>query len=161
MHLLYIVVILLLMTSCQNTRSIDPSSLSFRMPEGSTLSLNTQLEIPAGNTHALLQYGKVITDKDRNQYEISCRFDLKSFGPSIIEPETYKVRRTEAGSWIASQGGIWEYFTEIHLDSDKGTDVIMMRCQRWGYNLHWHFSADEMKTALGDYFTFTFPHNNP
>jgi hypothetical protein len=161
MHVKYIPVVLLLLTSCQGTQSRDPASLSFRIPEGSTLTLNRQLEIPAGNTHALLQSGRPISAGDNDLYEISCRFDTRSFGPRTIEPEAFSIRRTEDGSRRASDGGLWVYYTELHLDSSKGTDVNMLRCQRWGYNLHGHFTVAEMETALGDYFTFTFPEPAP
>ena len=127
------------------------------MPANSTLALNKPLEISAGYTHALLQSGKLTHENERNLYETSCRFDIKSFGPLTIEPERFKIRRTDYGSVIASQGGLWEYFTEIRLDSDRSTDVIMLRCQQWGYNLHSQPSIQEIKTALGEYFTFTFP----
>jgi hypothetical protein len=147
---------LLLLTACQGTQSHDPSLLSFRIPEGSTLALNKPLEIPAGNTHALLQSGELIRESDSKLYEISCRFDVRSFGPRTIEPEVFRIRRTEDGQRRVSDAGIWAFFSEIHLDSDKGTDVIMLRCQSWGYGMHWHFSVADMKTALGDYFTFTF-----
>jgi len=160
MHLKFVPVTLLLLSSCQGTQSHDPSLLSFRMPEGSTLTLNKALEIPAGNTHALLQSGKLTTESDRNLYEISCRFDVRTFGPRMIEPEVFRIRRTEDGQRRASDAGIWAFFSEIHLDSDKGTDVIMLRCQSWGYGMDWHFSVADMETALGDYFTFTFSQNN-
>ena len=160
MRLIYLPVVLLLISSCQSTGSNDPSSLAFRMPEGSTLTLNKELEIPAGNTHALLQSGKVISVNESSLYEISCRFDTRSFGPRTIEPEVFSISRTEDGQRIASQGGIYLYFSEIYLQSSKGTDVTMLRCERSGYNLDWHFAVADMKQALGDYFTFTFP-NNP
>jgi hypothetical protein len=157
MHLFYIPVVLLLLTSCQGTQSRDPSSSTFRIPEGSTLTLNRALDIPAGHTHALLQSGKPMTNKKSNLYEISCRFDTRSFGPKTLEPEVFRIRRTEDGQREASKGGIWAYYSEVYLDSDKGTDVVMLRCQTWGYNTQWHFSVSDMKAALGDYFTFTFP----
>lgn len=147
---------LLLLTACQGMQSHDPSLLNFRMPEGSTLSLNKALEIPAGKTHALLQFGELTTESESNLYEVSCRFDLRSFGPRTIEPEVFRIRRTEDGQRRASDAGIWAFFSEIHLDSDKGTDVIMLRCQSWGFAMNWHFSVADMQTALGDYFTFTF-----
>ena len=160
MHLKHIPVALLLLSSCQGTQTHDPSLLSFRVPEDSTLSLNKTLEIPAGNTHALLQSGKPITTRENNLYEISCRLDMRSFGPRTIEPEVFRIRRTEDGQRRASDAGIWSFFSEIHLDSDKGTDVIMLRCQSWGFGMNWHFSVTDMQTALGDYFTFNFPKND-
>jgi|GEM_PF-1875611 len=157
MRLLYIPLILLLASSCQTSQSRDPSSGAFRIPEGSTLTLNRELDIPAGHTHVLLQSGRPTASKDSNLYKISCRFDTRSFGPKTLDPEVFRIRRTEDGQREASKGGIWAYYSEIYLESDKGTDVVMLRCQVWGYNIQGHFSVSDMKAALGDYFTFTFP----
>ena len=157
MHLKAVPVILLALTSCQATQTHDPSSLTFRIPEGSTLALNKDLDIPAGSTHALLQSGKSISKSDRNQYNINCRFETRTFGPRTIKPEVFRIRRTEDGQRQISDAGIWLFFSEIHLESDKGTDVIMLRCQTWGSRMDRNFTVTEMKPTLGDYFTFTFP----
>lgn len=163
-HPLVLITILaatLLLASCQTLQSDDPSSLSFRMPPGSTLSLDKALDIPAGHTHALLQDGRQITTAERNEYRINCRFDVRSFGPRTIEPEVFRIRRTEDGQRRISDAGIWLFFSEIHLDSDKGTDVIMLRCQTWGSGMDRNFTVTEMGPTLGDYFRFTFPQKEP
>ena len=157
MHLKAMPIVLLMLASCQMTQSQDPSSLTFSMPEGSTLTLNKELSIPAGNTHALLQSGKLITIRERNQYNIHCRFETRTFGPRTIEPEVFRIRRTEDGQRRISDAGIWLFFSEIYLDSDKGTDVIMLRCQTWGSRMDRNFTVTEMEPTLGDYFTFNFP----
>ena len=161
MKLKFIPLAALLISACQTTQSDDPSSLTFRMPEGSTLTLNRKLEIPAGSTHALLQHGKVTTVKERNLYEASCRFDTRAFGPTTIQPKEFIIRRSEHGDRQVSDGGIWSYYSEIYLDSGVGTDVITLRCERWGYNTDRHVAIAEMQTALGDYFNFDFPQDRP
>jgi hypothetical protein len=55
----------LLISACTTTQTTDPSSLSFKTPKGSTLSLNKNLEIPDGKTHAALQAGELTTDRKR------------------------------------------------------------------------------------------------
>lgn len=154
-------IVLLTLASCQMTQTQDPSSLTFRIPEGSTLTLNKELSIPAGNTHALLQSGELITTRERNQYDINCRFETRTFGPRTIEPEVFRIRRTEDGQRRISDAGIWLFFSEIYLDSDKGTDVIMLRCQTWGSRMDRNFTVTEMEPTLGDYFTFSFPNIEP
>jgi hypothetical protein len=157
MKLKYIPIAALVLASCQSMHSDDPSSMSFRMPEGSTLTLNKDLEITEGNTHALLQHGKLITTAQRNDYYINCRFDVRSFGPRTIKPEVFRIRRTEDGQQRASDAGIFRYYSDIFLDSDKGTDVIKLTCQLWGFSNERNFTVTEMEPTLGDYFTFTFP----
>ena len=152
---------ILLLSSCQTTQSTDPSQLTFKIPDGSTLSLNNNLEIPADKTHATLQFGKVTTDKERNDYKLNCRFDVKEFGPRTVEPEVFSIRRSESGQeWISQAAGLVRYYTDVFLDSGKGTDVIKLTCQEQSYGMEATFTISEMETAVGDYFTFTFPVSN-
>lgn len=143
-------------SSCTSMYSSDPSSLTFNIPEGSTLSLNKKLSITHRNTHAVIQHGKETTDRDKNDYAINCRLDVKEFGPRTIKPEDFKITRTEDGqNWI-SQPSIMRFYTEIYLSSDIGTDIIKMVCQEYGDQTDRNFTVAEMQAALGDYFTFTF-----
>jgi len=59
-------VVAFLLVACQSTQSGDPSSLEYDIPKGSLLTLNRMLEIPAGETHALIQEGRLIKKKDRD-----------------------------------------------------------------------------------------------
>ena len=146
-------------SSCASFNSTDPDSLGFKIPKGSTLSLNKKLSIPRSETHAVIQHGKETTDKDKNEYAINCDLELKEFGPRTIEPEDFKITRTEDGqNWI-SQPSIMRFYTEIYLSSDKGTDVIKMVCQEYGSQNDRNFTVAEMQTALGDFFSFTFAEN--
>jgi hypothetical protein len=153
-------IVVVLLSSCQMTQSTDPSLLSFSIPKGSTLSLNKDLEIPEDKTHALLQDGKVITDKSRNEYRLNCRFDLKKFGPRTIKPEVFRIKRTESGQERVSGDNIIRYYTDVHLASDRGTDVIKLTCQEWVGRIDRTFTVSDMETAVGDYFTFTFPQSS-
>lgn len=145
-----------IVSSCATMYSDDPNSLTFDIPEGSTLSLNKKLTISHRDTHAVIQDGKETNDKDKNDYAINCRLDVKEFGPRTIEPEEFKITRTEDGqNWI-SQPSIMRFYTEIYLSSDKGTDIIKMVCQEYGDQTDRNFTVAEMQTALGDYVSFTF-----
>ena len=146
----------ILLTACNTTGSNDPASLKFDIPSGSTLSLNKKLDISAEHTHALIQAGKQMTQNSINEYEINCRFDVRRFGPRTINPETFTIRRTEDGSEWFSYMFIMRFYTIMYLDSEKGTDVIKVECQRWGDGIDSNFTVSEMAEALGDYFTFNF-----
>ena len=145
-------------SACQTTQPDDPSSLTFEIPKGTVLTLNKELEIPPNKTHATLQFGTVTTDRERDDYRLNCRFDVKQFGPRTIQPEAFKVRRTEDGQeWISQAAGIIRFYSDIFLDSDKGTDVVKLTCQEQGSKLDRNFTVTEMESALGDYFRFTSP----
>jgi len=154
-------IFVLLLGSCQSMQSNDPSSLSFKIPDGSTVALNKGLDIDDGKTHALLQAGKLTSERDRDDYKLNCRFDVKTFGPRTIKPEVFRIQRNEDGRNMVSEGGIVRYYSDIYLNSDKGTDVIKLTCQQLGYTMDRSASIAEMQTALGDYFTFTFPQSKP
>lgn len=147
--------------ACSSFQSTDPNSLYFDIPKGSTLSLNKALTIPESDTHAVIQNGKEIKDKDKNEYAINCRLDVKKFGPRTIEPEDFKVTRTEDGTNWISKPSILRFYTEVYLSSEKGTDIIKMVCQDYGDSSDRNFTVAEMQTALGDYFSFKFASDNP
>jgi hypothetical protein len=153
---LILLLALLAITSCQSMHSNDPNSIMFSIPKGSTLSLDKKLNVPNNDTHAVIQYGKEISDKERHDYDVNCRLDVKAFGPRTIEPEKFTVTRTEDGqNWI-SQPSILRFYTEIYLTSDKGTDIIKMVCQEYGDQTDYHFTVEDIEVALGDYFSFAF-----
>jgi len=156
MNLKFIPVVILALSICQPAHSNDPSSLTFKIPEGSTLTLNQDLDIPDGKTHATLQFGKLMTDREKDDYKLNCRFDVKQFGPRTIKPEVFKIRRSEHGEETISEAGIIRFYSDIYLDSDKGTDVIKLTCQEQGGKIDRTFTIAEMDSALGGYFTFKF-----
>jgi len=147
------------LSACSAMQSNDPDSMYFHIPEGSTLSLNKKLTIPANDTHAVVQRGKEITDKDKNEYVINCRVDVREFGVRSLEPEDFKITRTEDGTNWISYPSILRFYTEVYLRSDKGTDIIKMVCQEYGDQTNRNFTVAEMQQALGDVLTFKFAAN--
>jgi len=150
----------ILVSSCQSLHSDDPTSIAFDIPDGSVLSLNKSLPIDAGNTHTIIQEGKVTTDKNKDLYNISCSLEMKAFGPRTINPDTFEIRRTEDGQEQASGPNIIHYYTEVYLYSDHNSDIIKLVCSVWADRLDGSFPVSEMQKALGDYFSFTFPEQN-
>jgi hypothetical protein len=145
-----------LVSSCQSLHSNDPSSLAFEIPDGSTLTLNKDLEIPQGFTHALIQAGKARPEKGKNEYEINCSFDMRKFGPRTIKPEVFKITRTEDGHEWFSYLTIMRFYTIVYLESSQGTDVIKLECQQWGDGIDRNFTVAQMAEALGDIFSFSY-----
>ena len=147
------------LTACQTTHSDDPSSLSFRVPADSTLALNKAIEIPAGQTHVMMQAGQLTTESKRNQYEVACSLSFREFGPRTVSPEVFNIRRTEHREGWESRPNFYFYASEIFLDSKIGTDVIKLECDTWAMPPSTNFTFAEMQQALGDYLTFKF--NSP
>ena len=145
----------LTLVSCQLMKSDDPSSVSFSIPKGSTLSLNKNIEIPEGKTLAVFQSGDLTTARKKDIYELNCNFELIKPGPRTIKPEVFTVRRTEDWRERISRVTVY-YYTEVYLDSAKGTDVTMLLCQKFSDWSDYHFTVSEMEKTLGDYFSFNF-----
>ena len=159
MHRNYLIatIVVLCLPSCSMLHSDDPASLAFVIPAGSRLVVKETVPIDHDNTHATIQFGKFIRDRDRQDYEVNCRIDFRDFGPRDIEPETYRITRTEDGNHWISQPAIMRYYTEVHLESDKGTDVIEMVCQQYGSQTDKHFTVAEMQATLEDIARFAYP----
>lgn len=145
-----------ILSACSSMQSNDPNSMYFDIPAGSTLSLNKKLTIPSNDTHAVVQQGKEIKDREKNEYVINCRLDVKKFGVRTLEPEDFKITRTEDGTNWISYPSILRFYTEVYLSSDKGTDIIKMVCQEYGDQKDRNFTVAEMQQALGDIITFKF-----
>lgn len=152
-HLIATIVVLCL-PSCSMLHSSDPASLAFSIPAGSNLVLRETLPIEHNNTHATIQFGKFISERDRRDYEVNCRIDFREFGPREIEPESYRISRSEDGNHWVSQAAVMRYYTEVQLESDRGTDVIEMVCQQYGSQTDNHFTVADMQATLGDIVRF-------
>ncbi len=155
MKLNSLIIMVTLLTACQSMQSDDPSSLAFSIPKGSTLTLNKNIEIPEGKAHAIIQHGKIITNRERDIYYLNCNFEFRELGARTIKPEEFTVRRAIDGRERISRT-IMRYYTEVYLESSKGTDVIMLECQVWADRTDSHFTVSEMQQALGDNFSFKF-----
>ena len=66
------------------------------------------------------------------------------------------ISRTEDGQERISNSSLLRFDTEVYLVSSRGTDVIMLACQRVGLFTESHFTVSEMEEALGDYFSFSY-----
>lgn len=146
----------LFVTACQSLPSTDPTSFTFDIPDGSTLTLNKDLPIAEGNTHVVLQYGKITTEISKNLYYLSCRLEMKAFGPRTIKPDTFQITHTEDGQYPQETVFAVRYFTEVYLYSEHNSDIIKLECQVWGDTMDGSFPVADMQKALGDYFSFNF-----
>ena len=145
------------LSSCASTPTDDPDSLSFNIPPGSTLSLNRPLTIDERNTHVFIQSNQQSTENRVNRYEINCRLDFREFGPRTIEPQVFRVTRTEDSQEWFSYPNIRRFDTIVYLESDKDSDVIKLDCEYWGGWTDRNFTVAEMQQSLGDLMTFIFP----
>lgn len=132
----------LVLGACATT-SFDSGSPSYRIPEGSRLTLETELEFmpEAGILH--IQYGQVMRTPAVNRLEPYCVVYLKTIRDErqLIEPgefEIVRVRRANGPLWVStpvkvamtSDGGPtnWYYKTHFRLQSPPGPEISEITC---------------------------------
>lgn len=142
------IVALIGLSACQTNPSTDPNELTFSVPIGSSLILNETLQIEHLYTHALLQNGKQISQKENDDYQINCSLEFKKFGPSSIEPQIFNVTKRFDSQDLVSTSNIYRYSTELFLSSKQGTDIIKLVCQQYGDGADRNFTVAEMQAAL-------------
>lgn len=156
MKTLIVLPAILFLSACQSIPSTDPTSIRFDIPEGSTLTLNKDLPIENNNTHAVIQNGLIVEEKSKNLYYLSCRLELKAFGPRTIKPDTFQISHVEDNIEPDVTAYTYRYYTEVFLRSDHNSDIIMLECSVWGDPIDGSFPVADMQKTLGDYFTFNF-----
>lgn len=156
MNKLFSTLFALLLAGCHSAASNDANSPFFRIPAGSSLTLNKELAVPAGQRHVKLQHGKPVAGVDG--YKVNCQMRVFDLGVDAIHPEQFRIARTGEGREWESRPYVLRFFRVLHLESETQPWVIKLICQRlahphWGRNV----SVPEMREALGDYVSFDFP----
>ena len=84
---------------CSTTGSSDPSSINFRVPQGSKLVLDREVPIAAGYSHAKFHSGEQTPGVD--QYTVNCSLEQRDLGPSTIVPDSFLISRdANQREWI-------------------------------------------------------------
>src|SRR4030065_2927260 len=76
MRIIALLPLCLLLSACQTAGPLDENSPFHLLPSGSRLVLKQELTIPAHSAGVLLQGGRVVSDKDLNQYHPHCRLEV-------------------------------------------------------------------------------------
>ncbi|MFV1998380.1 MAG: hypothetical protein ACC641_10260 [Acidiferrobacterales bacterium] len=95
-----IAVLMLTISGCQTTDYTgDENSTRYRIPVGSTLTLNQALTIPADYASIYLFRGKVSTYRNVDIYYPHCQFWLDKVGKQVrtISPDTFVI--TKINDW--------------------------------------------------------------
>jgi hypothetical protein len=152
-RLIHLLLVAGLLTGCQTTRSTNPDSIWYELPEGSKLVLNQDLEIPAGQAHTIVQEAKAGTSA--YVLGVMCRFEVKQLGPRTIHPDTFLITKVSQGRQWVNQPSTMLFFRVFHLQSEKQQqDILPMRC---GYTydplLGRPVSIEQIRETLGSVFT--------
>lgn len=163
---------MLFLTACQVATTRDINSVFFAPPVGSTLVLNTPVDIPAGEFNVIIQNGKIQPSSwALDRYKANCDFELrdKFSQGGRIEPDSFTVTRVARNTENvmlypvivarANSSGdgppLEENQTIMYLHSDKQPNVFRMTCRHWGDPAtdSVHLTITQMQQALGKMFT--------
>lgn len=152
---IFIVISVMLLAGCQSMHTTNESSIWFKVKPGSRLVLNRALEIPPGQAHIKLQQGQVTGAVD--EYTINCDFEVRNLGPQTINPDTFLITNvSNQREWISRPDTV-DFYMVFRLQSTQQADVEKLFCGYWDGPL-WGkpVTVEEVKQALGEYFTFEF-----
>jgi hypothetical protein len=162
------------LTACANRQMVkDEDSPFYSVPVGSLFTLNHEITIQPDHTSVYLQYGSPGADSDVDFYKPHCVFELFSISDKarVVKPDSFVVTKIVDQSEDVATG--WPTFaalgmgivfgdgpvhltfsTTMYLESKVQPDVYRLTCQRWDWpNIGEYLSINEMRQALGDYFT--------
>ncbi|MCW8908508.1 MAG: hypothetical protein OQL28_14780 [Sedimenticola sp.] len=130
-----------LLVACGQPSLKDSGSRFYRVQEGSRITLNQPLEVPAGKTRVFLQRGAVTPFSDLDQYTPSCSFvvwDLRQ-EPQTIKPDSFSVQRVSLGETeIVSVPGERRLAGLLPLSAWDGGEPLVAR-----YYDHWLASDNQ------------------
>lgn len=176
MRIIALLPLCLLLSACQTTGSLDENSPFDLPPTGSRLVLKQELIIPAHTAGVSLQGGRVVSDKNVNQYHPHCRLEVHDVRETTqtVMPDEFVVRRAYQDSQSAALPGLMKaglrvstgaegsryfYFrTTFDLRSERQPQVRWLVCQQWSEQAFGqHVTIREMRTTLGEIMTIQIP----
>ena len=162
------------LAACDDSRVVgDEDSTFFSVPPGSTFTLNREITIQPHQTSVYLQNGEILLVRNVDFYRPHCKFELFTISEQarVVEPDTFVVtriidqREDVSTHWplyasLSVMGGNGPmhitYSTTMYLESQQQPDVLRMNCKQWDWiNTGEFLSINQMRQALGDYFTLT------
>jgi hypothetical protein len=162
------------LSACGNSQVVkDENSQFYSVLPGSTFTLNREITIQPDNTAVYLQYGKIEPVSNVGFYKPHCKFELYKISEQarVVKPDTFVVTKvvdqsedvstkwpTYAGLGMAYGDGPVHltFSTTMYLESKVQPDVFRINCKRWDDPATGEYlSINEMRQALGDYFTLT------
>jgi hypothetical protein len=167
----------LLLTACQTTGPHDENSPYYVLPSDSRLLLKQELTIPAHSAGVVLQAGRVVSDKDINQYHPHCRLEVHDVrettqavaadeflvrrahqenrqvsGPGLMKADTRDLRKTRGSP------SFYIFRTILALESSRQPQVRWLTCQQWGEPAFGqHVTIREIRQTLGEVILLQLP----
>ena len=162
------------LTACANSQVVGNEDSQFvSVSPGSTFSLSREVTIQPNQTSVYLQNGGIELYENIDIFQPHCKFELYAISEQArtVRPDSFAVTRIVdrinevskgspryASLAVAVGGGPMHktYSTKMYLESTLQPDVFRMDCMQWDWvNMGKYVSINQMRQALGDYFTLT------
>lgn len=161
---------LVFLVACSSTPVKDTSSFLYSVPEGSTLTLNQSITIPAHLARRFFQGGQPTLEKHINIYYPHCSIVMNTLADHerTLKPTVFEIVRVQDNEEEASRYILYANRTMVlgdgpliigkstyyYLQSRDEPDVRSMECIQWNdpYSVK-YLSIDEVRKSLGNYFT--------
>jgi len=169
MRILMILAFFLLLAACQ-TGPYPVTSPYFQIPPGSKLILKQALTIPPNAGRVYIQYGKVVTPKEKDDWHAHCWFlswDVLETEQKI-KPDTFIITHSQqqedsvmrhTNLQYAMNGGLYNdlgvptaliYTTEMRIHSDSQSAIRRFACSHWeNPSDAKHLTVKQMQQTLG------------
>jgi hypothetical protein len=170
MQRIFIIVVFLSLAAC-STGPAPVTSPYFRIPAGSKLVLKQALTIQPNAGRVYIQYGKVVTSKEKDDWHAHCWFLSWNVLDSaqVIKPDTFIITHSQQLEDVAlrqtpqqyamnglgigtNDGGPMAlvYSTEMRIHSDTQPGIRRFVCSHWeDPNDAKHLTVAEMQKTLG------------
>ncbi len=91
----FILVLTIILSSCQLSLDYEPSSIKELLPVGSRLTLNRAIDIPEDRSSIYIFRGKVTPYSQVDVYYPHCQFRLHKLSPKArrVESDTFRITR--------------------------------------------------------------------
>ena len=156
----------LILTACTQTVVPKFDSPYYKIPLGSILVLHQSLTIPANQARVIIQNGRLVGRRDRDQYYPYCEFEILTLSESdqVIFPDRFKIHKLSKqmdtsrlqvmyASLIMADNDnrLIAYNTVMYLSSQKQPDVYRLSCMYWTDDpMDDHLSVNQMNKTLGN-----------
>ena len=155
MYRIALTLVAIALAGCNTAQTRDVNSPFYKVPIGSKIILNKDLDIPEGQAHISLQDG--IPTSAVGNYNMSCTFNVRNLGPATIKAGTFTIRETSPGQEWVSRPDIMRFYREFRFTADSQSDVMNFVCQDWDGPMQGRpVSVPEMEKAVGSFVTFRF-----
>lgn len=160
------------LTACSSVPA-PVTSPYYHIPAGSKLVLKQPLSIPPNTATVFIQYGKVVSPKQKENYYAHCWFTSWYVRDHAqhIEPDTFTITSSQqledvvsrhTNTMLAMNGlgiGMYEgggpmalvYSTVMHIHSDKQPDIRRFGCGYWeNPDDAQHLTVAQIQNVLGN-----------